>query len=217
MNRRNFFQFGWEKIVRKISKSPLREIVARRLQGISNLLAPEGLDFYIEKSNTIHQYNDERKDIRPSTDHLLLRPPGSLPLPTDFEKACTSCGDCKNACPYNTIQTIDVSGPFIDPNEIACHLCENFPCVEACDEGALLPLALNSLPSFGLAYLHEDRCRNIKDKKSCDKCAKSCPVPNALVSDSENIPHFTEYCTGCGICRSVCPEIPIAIEIIERD
>ena len=226
MNRRSFFQSGIKEIFSHLWKSPAGQLVDRQLQALANLLAPQGLDYYISQSHPLKRSLDAAKDNSeidlvkvnksrnsPPNSTCFPRPPGSLATEKDFDEACTRCGDCRTACPYGAIQGDKDSGPFLDPNVIACHLCLDYPCIEACQEGALQPLSPNSLPSLGRAQLYPELCLNHKDPKSCELCQKNCPVPSAIKYDRKGLPEFTDYCTGCGLCRATCPTIPVAIEI----
>ena len=40
----------------------------------------------------------------------------------------------------------------------------------------------------------------------CNICEKTCPIKNAVYLDEKNYkPIFTDYCSGCGICKEYCP------------
>ena len=82
----------------------------------------------------------------------LLRPPGAI-AETDFLEACTRCGDCARACPHDAIREAPARmreaerTPFIDPHRSPCLMCEELPCIAACETGALrseAPAALGS-------------------------------------------------------------------------
>lgn len=50
----------------------------------------------------------------------------------------------------------------------------------------------------------------------CSVCYERCPVPQAL-EFNEGLPRVVlEVCTGCGICRDVCPAPENAILMIDR-
>ena len=76
----------------------------------------------------------------------LLRPPGALPE-AEFLLSCTRCNGCVEACPHGSIvkappQAGPAAGtPQILPANLPCYLCEDLPCIKACSDGALLPLA----------------------------------------------------------------------------
>ncbi|MEQ8350208.1 MAG: 4Fe-4S binding protein [Leptospiraceae bacterium] len=203
MDRKDFFSRGIKDLTRKAYRTPPGQWLDKNLQAMSNLLSPAwGFGISEEKSSA--------PEPQPfSRNRGLPRPPGALPDPAEFNKACTACGDCIVACPYGAIFTIpDVYGPVLDPNHLACHLCEDYPCIEACPDSALLPLEEGSLPGFGLAELHQDACLNEhrkKGQKKCKECYEQCPVENAIIYDTRGLPDIQEQCTGCGLCVEHCP------------
>ena len=94
-----------------------------------------------------------------------IRPPFAV-NELDFLLACSRCGDCVPACPHNVVFTLParlgssvVGTPALDLVNKGCHLCEEWPCVQACNDGALLLPAIDNQnellnpqdPSAGLA------------------------------------------------------------------
>src|SRR5262245_9880393 len=141
MDRKDFFRKGLRQIASDLLKTPAGESIDRQLQGISNFLAPGKIESQLPSKESSGKKN------------TYCRTPGALPDPAAFRKACNHCGDCIMACPYGTIFRLNPrSGPVIDPNLSACHLCEDFPCITSCETGALLPLD-GALPKFGQAEL----------------------------------------------------------------
>ena len=72
-----------------------------------------------------------------------IRPPYAL-AELDFLLACTRCGNCIEACPHGVIFPLSArlggqvaATPALDLLHKGCHLCEDWPCVVACDAGAL--------------------------------------------------------------------------------
>jgi MauM/NapG family ferredoxin protein len=137
---------------------------------------------------------------------VLLRPPGAVAEP-DFLETCTRCGDCATACPHNAIREAparlrDAQGtPIVDPLASPCLMCEDLPCITACETGALRPEAPAAL---GAARISPLDCLN-RLSATCSVCIERCPVPGAIdfVGD---VPDVNErLCTGCGICQHVCP------------
>lgn len=136
----------------------------------------------------------------------LLRPPGAV-AEHDFLEACTRCGDCHSACPHDAIRHApdrmrEAQGtPIIDPLSAPCLMCEDLPCITACETGALRPEAPSALGAARIAPLD---CLN-RHSTPCSVCIERCPVPGAIdfVGD---VPDVNErLCTGCGICQHVCP------------
>ncbi|MCZ8156313.1 MAG: 4Fe-4S binding protein [Leptospira sp.] len=146
----------------------------------------------------------------------LSLPPGA----TDhFFELCTGCKECVFSCPYSVLFPVisETSGknfPFFDPNAKACHLCTDWPCINACPEGALLPYEEDETPKFGKAKGIGEHCINGKTKeKTCDACAAVCTIEKT-VNFRANLPVFSSStCTGCGMCVEVCPTYPKAIQI----
>ncbi len=72
----------------------------------------------------------------------VLRPPGAL-AEHEFLDACTRCGDCIEACEPGAIRIAPermraaAGTPMIDASESPCMLCEDLPCIAACETGAL--------------------------------------------------------------------------------
>jgi MauM/NapG family ferredoxin protein len=145
----------------------------------------------------------------------LLRPPGAV-AEQDFLEACTRCGDCATACPHDAIREAPArlraaaGTPSIDPIAAPCMLCDDLPCIAACETGALRSEAPSTL---GLAQVQPLDCLN-RLGSSCSVCLERCPVPGALELVGD-VPVANErLCTGCGICQHVCPSPQNAIAIL---
>lgn len=150
-----------------------------------------------------------------------MRPPFALDE-LQFLLACTRCGACKGACVHGTIITLadrrglKVAGtPVLDLLNKACHLCADWPCVAACEPGAL-KLAHREegnpspLPQLADVRIDTQSCLPYTGPE-CGACASICPVQGALVW-KQNIPSIeTQYCVGCALCREACIVEPKAI------
>lgn len=237
MKRKTFFKDGWKEIGRDIWNSPVGDAIGDRMQRFANLLAPQGLDHYVDRylEETAAGNAADAAGIASE----FPRPPGALPDPAAFDEHCTHCGDCIVACPHGTIFTLGGvgpdgrgSGPLVDPNSVACQLCPDMPCIAACETGALQSLPANSLPKFGQAVAVTDACLNAVAgkqarsggskksggrEKSCRECKKACPVPDVIQIKKHQAPRFADYCTGCGQCLPACPAEPTAIQIAIAD
>jgi ferredoxin-type protein NapG len=156
-----------------------------------------------------------------------IRPPYALDE-LEFLLACTRCDKCIEACPHDVIFKLparlgmQVTGtPALDLINKACHLCEDWPCVEACEPKALQfpeqkkeerEEEVRSLPKLAHAEINTQTCLPYNGPE-CGACASSCPVPGALLWDMEK-PHIDlEKCTGCGLCRDACVVNPKAVNI----
>jgi len=157
-----------------------------------------------------------------------IRPPyavGEL----DFLLKCTRCGACEETCPHEVIFPLPakygleaVSTPAMDLLETGCRLCHDWPCVQACETGALSILASgeknSALPtnpiSHKIADVHisEDLCLPYLGPE-CGACAASCPVEGALLWDGPKPSIDQELCTGCAMCREACIAAPKAIGV----
>ena len=72
-----------------------------------------------------------------------IRPPYAL-AELDFLLACSRCGACTEACPHGVVFPLSphlgpevVGTPALDLLNRACQLCHDWPCVQACEPGAL--------------------------------------------------------------------------------
>lgn len=136
----------------------------------------------------------------------VFRPPGAIDE-FQFLAGCTRCGDCISACPYGAIRKAterlgSVAGtPIIDADTSACMMCHDFPCIASCEPGVLTK---SIPPIMGTAKVTEHLCL-AHHHTTCTVCSERCPVDGAItVTDGK--PTVNEVaCTGCGVCRYVCP------------
>jgi ferredoxin-type protein NapG len=99
----------------------------------------------------------------------------------------------------------------------ACHLCNDWPCVEACEPGALIHPEqesdeVESLPYIAHVEINTQTCLPYLGPE-CGACASSCPVPGALLWDMEKPRIDPETCVGCSLCREACIANPKAVTI----
>ncbi|QDU89794.1 quinol dehydrogenase periplasmic component [Pirellulimonas nuda] len=136
----------------------------------------------------------------------VFRPPGAIEEGR-FLAGCTRCGDCITACPYQAIRKApqrlgSVAGtPVIEPDVAACLMCEDLPCIAACEPGVLtraVPVVM------GTAKVTEHLCL-AHHGTTCTTCSERCPVEGAIAV-AHGKPTVNEAaCAGCGVCRYVCP------------
>jgi ferredoxin-type protein NapG len=112
---------------------------------------------------------------------------------------------------------IEVAGtPAMDLANRGCHLCEDWPCVTACEPHALslpAPEPIEGAPRLANLQIDTDVCLPYSGPE-CGACADSCPVPGALEWQDGVRPHINQdICTGCALCREVCILTPKAITI----
>ncbi len=153
-----------------------------------------------------------------------IRPPFAR-TEADFLFACIRCDDCIEACPTGVLFKLPeqlgrmVAGtPAMDLLNRGCHMCADWPCVAACESGALkLPDRKGEtprpLPRLAVARVNLDTCLPYLGPE-CGACADACPVPGALEWKGGVRPVIEpESCTGCALCREACIVEPEAIEI----
>ncbi|WP_442510954.1 4Fe-4S dicluster domain-containing protein [Novipirellula sp. SH528] len=136
----------------------------------------------------------------------VLRPPGAIDEES-FLNECTRCNRCIEVCPHDAIihappRMREAAGtPMIDPDHQPCMMCDDFPCITACEPGVL---TTHVRPMMGTAVVTEHLCL-AHHGTTCTVCSERCPVEGAI-QVSEGKPKVKESaCTGCGVCRYVCP------------
>lgn len=162
----------------------------------------------------------------------LLRPPGALPEP-DFLAACIRCGQCVQACPYQTLRPAEIEDgaapgtPVFEARHVACEMCEDIPCVRACPTGALDPKLKDiTQAKMGVAVLVDpENCLNMQGLR-CDVCYRNCPVSGSAITlemfhnrrtgrHAIFVPTVNaEACTGCGKCEQTCVLEEAAIKVL---
>jgi len=150
-----------------------------------------------------------------------IRPPFALDE-AHFLSACTRCDACMQACPHGTINILSsrrglrVAGtPVLDLLNNACHLCADWPCVAACEPGALkLPPREEEkpppLPQLAEIRIDTQTCLPYSGPE-CGACASSCPVPGALIWNQCKPYIVPQLCVGCALCRETCIVEPKAV------
>ena len=153
-----------------------------------------------------------------------IRPPHALPE-AEFLSKCTGCGDCIAACPHDVVFALAAGSglraettPALDLLRRGCRMCDDLPCVAACEAGALvLPdqagEAPPAPPRLALVEIDTDTCLAWLGPE-CGACAHACPVPGALEWEGGTKPVVkTDICTGCALCREACIVDPKAIKV----
>lgn len=152
-----------------------------------------------------------------------IRPPYALDE-LEFLLTCTRCDKCLQACPHDVIFLLPartgtkIAGtPALDLLHKGCRLCRDWPCVQACEPGALrLPVTEEGeepeLPHLAGVKINPDVCLPYHGPE-CGACASSCPVPGALLWDGSKPRIDAERCSGCGLCREACITEPRAVDI----
>lgn len=163
-----------------------------------------------------------------------IRPPFALDE-LDFLLACTRCDACMETCPYGVIFPLPLSRgaevvgtPALDILNKGCHLCEDWPCVNACTPRALVfPAAVSgdeettdqqnqentpNPPQLAIAEIDTNYCLPYQGPE-CGACRGSCPIPDTLTFVGERPVINADQCVGCGLCREACIADPKAVKI----
>ncbi|MDR1529910.1 MAG: ferredoxin-type protein NapG [Burkholderiales bacterium] len=159
-----------------------------------------------------------------------LRPPGAL-SESDFMAQCLKCGQCVNACPYDTLKLSTIADvapigtPYFIAREIPCEMCADVPCVPVCPSGALDRNFTDITKArMGLAVIDEEMCLSWRGLR-CEVCYRVCPVRDKAISltivQRETSRHavfepviHSEHCTGCGKCEKACPTEEAAVRVL---
>ncbi|EAB7395998.1 ferredoxin-type protein NapG [Salmonella enterica subsp. enterica serovar Typhimurium] len=163
---------------------------------------------------------------------VRLRPPGAL-NENVFASACVRCGQCVQACPYDTLKLATLASglsagtPYFVARDIPCEMCEDIPCAKVCPSGALnKDIASIDDSRMGLAVLlDQENCLNFQGLR-CDVCYRECPkIDEAITLELDRnmrtgkharfLPNVhSDACTGCGKCEKVCVLEQPAIKVL---
>jgi ferredoxin-type protein NapG len=164
---------------------------------------------------------------------FAIRPPGARYEP-DFYARCIKCGQCVDACPYDTLELatadagIPIGTPYFIPRETPCYMCEDIPCLAACPTGALDPALENIRDArMGLAVIDAENCLSWQGLR-CEICFRECPLQGSAISIEHHPRRISKHamfvpvvhsdaCTGCGICEQACPTQEAAIRVLQPD
>lgn len=189
----------------------------------------------VAKAVTDHSAEQVRKNAS-----RWIRPPFALDE-LEFLLACTRCDACIDACPHGVIFPLSAklgakvtSTPGMDLLNKGCQLCNDWPCVTACESDALsLPKVDKEagknegevsepdrfgdqyverfVPKIANVFINKETCLPYSGPE-CGAC-KVCPVEGALIWNMEKPEIDQTLCTGCALCREVCITEPKSIMI----
>lgn len=209
-SRRGFFA----RCIRDMM-APVASLIERKVEPIASAFNTEF------DHGTSPMYSDaEHHDYydRFAGPDIILRPPGALPE-GDFEKACSKCGLCVQACPVKCI-AIDSEAkigdglPYIVPTLAPCVVCDELACMKACPSGAL-KLVEKTKIRMGLAVVDASACLR-SHGEDCRLCVEACPVGDSAMVISQTSGRVlvkTNGCVGCGGCEHACPTDPAAVTV----
>lgn len=175
---------------------------------------------------------------------LILRPPGAK-KEEDFLKMCIKCGQCAEACPFDTLliakpgDNKPVGTPYFTPSDIPCYMCPDIPCVPVCPTGALDEDSVSSIKDgkkvldinkseMGLAVVDAESCIAFWGIQ-CDACYRACPLMGEAIElefrkNARTGKHAfllpvinPDICTGCGLCERACVTEKAAIFVQPKE
>jgi len=172
-------------------------------------------------AETVVKQGDARVTARASR---WIRPPYAI-AELEFLLTCTRCSDCITACPHAVIFPLasrlgaEVAGtPALDLLNKGCHLCPDWPCVNACTTGALqrsveADTGEMSDPLLARVKINTSMCLPYQGPE-CGVCVEVCPVVGALQLQQDKPVINQSVCTGCAMCREVCIVEGKAIDVM---
>lgn len=149
-----------------------------------------------------------------AVDATTLRPPWAH-VPERFDRACTGCAACVEACPTHVL-TLVANLARIDFSDGECTFCG--ACVVACPEPAFDVAARAAARRPWTALARIDATCLARLGVECHSCGDACeeqairfrvhagPVPDPRVDFAR--------CTGCGACVRTCPASAIEVRAI---
>ncbi|MHB8845365.1 MAG: ferredoxin-type protein NapG [Nitrospirota bacterium] len=173
----------------------------------------------------------------------VLRPPGAVEE-KKFLAACTKCGLCVSACPYEALILArpgdgrPIGTPYFVMRDRPCRMCRDIPCAAKCPTGAL-DTALVGDGGTGKAVLDINKARiglAVIDRETCiaywgiqcDACYRACPLIDKAISvdpvrNDRTGKHailgpvvHSSHCTGCGMCERACVTKKASIFVLPR-
>ncbi|MBE9516469.1 MAG: hypothetical protein IME93_05785 [Proteobacteria bacterium] len=168
----------------------------------------------------LHEAAEQRlTDMGDQLPRCCVRPPFAI-AEAEFLRSCSRCADCLHACSHHILHLLPVRCGFLRSGTPAmelckqgCHLCDGWPCVAACDTGALKMPPGNELPKLGRLAVLSQQCL-ASHTHDCHACIDACPIEGAISLGSDSKPLINEaQCPGCGLCLESCVADPKAIAV----
>lgn len=145
-----------------------------------------------------------------------VRPPWAL-TEAEFERVCSPCTDCIDACPEQVIVRGRAGYPVVDFSRRSCTFCGD--CARACTKGAFVEPVQDTTP-WSVRATISNTCIEFKGT-ACRLCEPWCE-PEAIrfrpvLNGKYDVQVIEEKCTGCGACIAPCPVNAIDIGAITRE
>ncbi len=137
-----------------------------------------------------------------------------------FASACVRCGQCVQACPYDTLKLATLASglsagtPYFVARDIPCEMCEDIPCAKVCPSGALdREDRIDRRRADGAGGAGGRGKLSQLSGLRCDVCYRECPkIDEAITTELERntrtgkharfLPTVhSDACTGCGKCE----------------
>jgi ferredoxin-type protein NapG len=165
---------------------------------------------------------------------LTVRPPGAR-KGRDFLANCIKCGECVEACPFDTLKLARaeedraIGAPHFEPRSVPCYMCQDTPCIRACPTGALVPETPIEEARMGLAVLSDQETCLAYQGLRCEVCYRACPLMGRALAlefrpQERTGKHafflpivHSDHCTGCGMCEHSCVLEEPAIRVFPHE
>ena len=162
-----------------------------------------------------------------------LRPPGAREE-ADFLASCIKCGQCVEACPFDTLELATLGEeqatgvPYFEARKVPCHMCDDAPCMAACPTDAIEKDVAIEDARMGLAVLTDQETCLAYQGLRCEVCYRACPMQGKSITlefqpqdRTGKQPYFlpvihSDHCTGCGMCEHACILEDAAIRVLPR-
>ena len=150
-----------------------------------------------------------------------IRPPFAKPE-LEFLLLCSRCDKCLLACTPGVLFLLSprtgpevASTPAMDLLNKGCQMCVGWPCVAVCEPQALVVPEPQDQPApvrLAQVCIDTQHCLPYQGPE-CGACATACPIPGALHWLGAKPSVNALLCTGCALCREVCPTQPKAVTV----
>ncbi len=217
MDRRGFFKSIFRSTTREVVKHADAKVNKAAQRWIRPPYAINELEFLLACtrcgdciSACPHQV------IFPLTARVGVKAVGTPALDL-LNKGCHLCADwpCVQVCGEGALNLPElISEKPVRPDELAQTPCEELMLSEedADDDSHSQQSVIPPLPRLAKASINKQSCLPYSGPE-CGACEASCPVPGALIWDSQQPDIDNAICVGCGLCRQACIMQPSAIII----